>query len=118
MEFLADMLLVAGAFAAAIYCLVLSRKLTRFAQIEGGVGGAVALLSAQVDDLEKTLTRAQASVGDSEQSLAELTLRAEEASRRLEMVLATMHDLPERPAVVRRRVRVRARREAGLVAAE
>lgn len=95
MELIADILLVAGALGAGLYCFVLARRLTRFTDLENGVGGAVAVLSAQVDDLQKTLTAAQASAGESSNSLKELTDRAEDVARRLELLVASMHDLPQ-----------------------
>ena len=95
MDIIADILLVAGAFGAAIYCLVLSRRLRRFNDLEKGVGGAVAILSAQVDDLTRTLQSAQSSAATSTNSLEELTDRAEGVARRLELLVASMHDLPD-----------------------
>lgn len=97
MEMIADILLVAGALSAAFYCLVLSRRLKRFNSLEKGVGGAVAVLSAQVDDLNKSLTAAQATAATSAQTLTELTERAEEMSKRLDLQMASLHDIPENP---------------------
>jgi len=95
MEFVADVFLVAGALGAGLYCFVLSRRLRRFNDLENGVGGAVAVLSAQVDDLTRTLETAQAAAGTSTESLEGLTGRAEDVARRLELLVAAMHDLPE-----------------------
>ncbi|KGM49873.1 hypothetical protein [Pseudooceanicola atlanticus] len=95
MELIADILLVAGALGAAFYCFVLARRLTRFNDLENGVGGAVAVLSAQVDDLTRTLAAAQASSQDSSASLTDLTNRAETVAKRLELMVASMHDLPD-----------------------
>lgn len=92
---IADILLVAGAIGAGFYCFILARRLTKFTDLENGVGGAVAVLSAQVDDLGKTLTQAQKSAGASSKSLGELTERAEDVARRLELLVASMHDLPQ-----------------------
>lgn len=100
MEIIADILLAAGALGAGFYCFVLSRRLNKFTDLENGVGGAVAVLSAQVDDLTRTLTAAQKSAGESSGTLEDLTGRAEEVSKRLELMLASMHDLPE-PATTR-----------------
>lgn len=94
MELIADILLAAGALGAGFYCFILSRRLTRFTDLEKGVGGAVAVLSAQVDDLTRTLEAAQSSANSSADSLEELTGRAEDVARRLELMLASMHDLP------------------------
>lgn len=95
MEMIADILLVAGALGAGVYCFVLARRLARFNDLEGGVGGAVAVLSAQVDDLTRTLDAAQSSATSSTESLSDLTIRAEEVAKRLELLVASMHDLPD-----------------------
>ncbi|WP_136443235.1 DUF6468 domain-containing protein [Pacificoceanicola onchidii] len=97
MDLIADILLVAGALGAGFYCFILARRLTKFTDLENGVGGAVAVLSAQVDDLTKTLNAAQATAGDSSKSLQELTERAEDVAKRLELMVASMHDLPDQP---------------------
>jgi hypothetical protein len=95
MDLIADILLVAGALGAGIYCFVLARRLSRFNDLETGVGGAVAVLSAQVDDLTKTLNAAQKTAASSAESLEALTDRAEDAAKRLELLVASMHDVPE-----------------------
>lgn len=94
MEYLADVLLVGGALGAGVYCFVLARRLARFNDLENGVGGAVAVLSAQVDDLTKTLEAARRSATSSTESLGGLTERAEGVAQRLELLVASMHDLP------------------------
>lgn len=95
MEFIADVLLVAGALGAGFYCFILARRLSRFNDLENGVGGAVAVLSSQVDDLTKTLISAQKVAESSTGSLDGLTDRAEQVAKRLELLVASMHDLPE-----------------------
>ena len=95
MDLISDILLVSGALGAGFYCLVLARRLRRFTDLEKGVGGAVAVLSAQVDDLTKTLNRAQATAKGSVDALADVSTRAEAAAQRLELLVASMHDLPE-----------------------
>lgn len=94
MTMIADMLLMAGALGAGLYCFVLSRRLRRFNDLEKGVGGAVAVLSAQVDDLSRTLTRAHGSASASVKTLSGVTERAESAAKQLELLMASMHDLP------------------------
>ena len=95
MDLIADVLLVAGALGAGLYCFVLGRRLNRFNDLEKGVGGAVAVLSAQVDDLTKTLAAAQSTAATSAETLTDLTRRAEDMSRKLELQMASLHDLPE-----------------------
>lgn len=95
MAFIADIFLVAGALGAGLYCHVLSRRLRRFTDLEKGVGGAVAILSVQVDDLSKALVTAQATATSSVENLADVNARAEAAARKLELLIASMHDVPD-----------------------
>ncbi len=95
MEIFADLLLALGAFGAGAYCLILGRRLNRFNDLEKGVGGAVAVLSVQVDDLNKSLVSAQETAATSAKTLTELTERAEDMSRRLELQMASLHDIPQ-----------------------
>jgi hypothetical protein len=94
MTLIADILMIAGALGAAFYCMVLSRRLRRFSDLEKGVGGAVAVLSVQVDDMNKTIRQAEKAAAESAARLNELTARSEDAARRLELMIASMHDLP------------------------
>ena len=94
MELIADILMVAGALGAAFYCMILSRRLRRFNSLEKGMGGAIATLSAQVDDMTRALDGARSSASDSSSSLVALTDRAESVSQRLELLVASLHDLP------------------------
>lgn len=94
-EIIADVLLVVGALGAGLYCFVLARRLGKFNDLESGMGGAVAVLSAQVDDLTKTLKAAQDTASESTISLGGLTDRAEIVAKRLELLVASMHDINE-----------------------
>jgi hypothetical protein len=94
MDLIADILLTSGAFGAGIYCYVLASRLKRFTTLETGMGGAIAVLSAQVDDMTRALDAARSSATGSVSSLSDLAARAEAAGRRLELLLATLHDLP------------------------
>ncbi len=93
MELIADILLVAGALGAGLYCFVLSRRLKRFTDLEKGVGGAVAVLSSQVDELKKSLDSARNASDHSGDLLKDLTHRAESVAQRLELMMASMHDI-------------------------
>jgi hypothetical protein len=94
MTLIADIFLAAGALGAAIYCLVLSRRLARFSDLEKGMGGAIAVLSVQVDDMTKALAQAQGTAKNARSDLDAVAARAEAAAQRLELLLASMHDLP------------------------
>ena len=59
------------------------------------MGGAIAVLSVQVDDMTKALERARGAATGSAASLEGQTARAEAVAARIELLLASMHDLPE-----------------------
>ena len=42
MEIIANIMLAAGAFGLAAYCFVLQKKISKFSQLEDGMGGAIA----------------------------------------------------------------------------
>ena len=121
MQWVADILMGLGALGATLYCMVLSRRLKRFNQLENGMGGAIAVLSAQVDDMTKALNRAQAAATSSVEQLRNLTERAEQGAQRLEMLMATPPASPA-PApeaeLPRQRVMRRRLRPADMEAAE
>lgn len=108
MDMVSDVLLGAGAFGAALYCHILSGRLKRFNALESGMGGAIAVLSAQVDDMTRALHAAQRQAQRSSEGLDALVSRGEAAAGKLELMLASLHDLPEegegrKLRVVRRR---------------
>jgi hypothetical protein len=103
MAFIADIFLTAGAIAAGFYCFVLSRRLRRFTDLEHGVGGAISVLSVQVDDLSNALRQAESASIQSVNKLSSHSQSAEVVAKRLELLLASLHDLPE-PARSERRV--------------
>lgn len=104
MELIIDIFLVLGAAGAGLYCFILSNKLKRFNDLEIGVGGAVAVLSTQVEELTLTLTSAQEATVHSEETLQQVTSRAEAVAKRLELTLASLHDLSPQPSSASRSV--------------
>ena len=104
MELISDILLLAGSFGAAIYCYVLSTRLKKFTTLESGMGGAIAVLSAQVDDMTVALDKARGAANGSAESLEALTARGETVARRLELLVASLHDLPDPAAAPARPV--------------
>jgi len=76
--------------------------LKRFTTLESGMGGAIAVLSAQVDDMTVALEKARGAANSSAEGLEALTARGEAVAKRLELLVASLHDLPEpkpKPAV-------------------
>lgn len=95
MQYLIDMTIGAAALLAAAYCLMLSRRLRSLSRLDGDVGNAIALLSAQVDALTTALDRAQKASDASVSQLSAQTAKADRATRQLELLLAAMHGVPD-----------------------
>lgn len=93
MEIILDLILGLGAFGAATYCFVLSKRLKNLANLDEGVGAAIARLAMQVDQLTHALNAAQSSAQGAGALASERTERAEDVAQRLELLLASMHDL-------------------------
>lgn len=111
MDLLSDIMIFMAAALAALYCLVLSRRLNRFRQLDTGMGSAVAILSAQVDDLTHALDGARAAAQESARELLRLTEQADNGATRLELILASLHDLPEPQAATKNKYHVSRRRQ-------
>ncbi|MCW1932393.1 hypothetical protein [Pararhodobacter zhoushanensis] len=105
MNFLSDLLLAAAALGAGLYCVILSRRLSALGSLEGGMGSAIAMLSAQVDDLARSLKAAQETAGRSGAQLEGQTARAETVARKLQLLVASLHDLPDEPVAQPQSVR-------------
>lgn len=118
MELIANILLAAGALGAAAYCLILSRRLRQFTQLESGMGGAIAVLSAQVDEMTRALDTARMTATEQARTLEGVTARAEKSSQRMELLLASLHDLPDPHSRDTPRLRVVRKRKSDLEAAE
>ncbi|MEO9824249.1 MAG: hypothetical protein ABJO29_09490 [Yoonia sp.] len=94
MAFISDILLSAGAFGVAIYCMILSRRLRRFTSLEGDIGKAIKTMSVQISELNLSLRRAQENGNQSVRRLNAGSQRAEEAAKHLELLVASLHSLP------------------------
>ncbi|MCC1482363.1 hypothetical protein [Roseibaca sp. Y0-43] len=88
MEILADIAIGSGALLAAAYCLLLSRRLRAFTRLDGDVGRAIAVLSSQVDQLTRALSAAESGAAQRESTLGQQIAAAEQAARRLELLMA------------------------------
>lgn len=93
LPFLSDLLLFAAALGAGGYCFILSRRLTRLSSFDKGLGGAIAVLSAQVDDMTRALAEAREGSDETVARLSNVMKEAEELASDLEVMLAACHDL-------------------------
>ncbi|MEM7546938.1 MAG: hypothetical protein AAF367_15525 [Pseudomonadota bacterium] len=83
MELISDGLLILAAVTASLYCLVLSRRLRRLSQMDGGLGQMIGQLSAQVDEMQAALGAMKKTT---EASAVSLTKQTREAD-------GTLHDM-------------------------
>lgn len=100
LETIADLLMVVASVGAASYCLILSKRLSRLTSFDKGIGGAIAVLSAQVDDMKSALTAAKSGSEGAGKHLEGLVLQAKDISNELELMIAACHDFAEEALVV------------------
>jgi len=94
---ISDVLLVAATLGMALWCRILSQRLKVFNDIDTGLGGTIAALSLQVDDLKASIASAAASAqgDDRARILSAATEKADDRIGRMEMLLASLEDLEE-----------------------
>lgn len=95
MELLSNILLVLSATIAGIYCHVLSRRIKKMHDLKDGMGAAISTLAIQVNELNASITVAKKTASQSVQSLEKISGRAELATHRLELLMASMHDIDD-----------------------
>ncbi len=100
MGLIADVLLIAGALGAALYCMILARRIKSLSRLDTGLGGAISALSKQVDEIQASVKTATQASGASMKDLMDVTGRAEIAAGRLELLLSTVHERGKPPKPV------------------
>ncbi|MEO0859491.1 MAG: hypothetical protein AAFY65_02675 [Pseudomonadota bacterium] len=93
LSLISDIFLVAATLGLAGYCMVLSRKLKAFNDVDTGVGGAIATLSMQVDRLEQSLKEAEADAEDRQGKLTQALAAADDRIGKLDVLLASLDDV-------------------------
>jgi polyhydroxyalkanoate synthesis regulator phasin len=91
----ADILMIAASAGAATYCMILSRRLSRLTSFDKGIGGAIAVLSAQVDEMKTALAETRLGTDDARTHLQDLVRQARDISGELELMIAACHDFAE-----------------------
>jgi len=99
----ADCLMIAASAGAGVYCLVLSRRLSRLTSFDTGIGAAIAVLSAQVEEMKTALTKAKEGSDGASTQLGELVRQARDISAELELMIAACHDFAEDALVAQSR---------------
>ena len=95
MTYGADILVTIASLGAMGYCMVLSRRLNRLTSFDKGLGGAIAVMSSQVDEMKAALREAKAGSDGAGKQLHELVTQARDISTELEMMIAACHDFAE-----------------------
>lgn len=83
MALIADGILILAAASAAIYCLVLSRRLSRLSRLDRGLGQAITQLSTRVDEMSAAMAEARTATEQSAEALRAEIARAEAATETL-----------------------------------
>ena len=91
----ADILIILASLGAMAYCMVLSRRLSRLTSFDKGLGGAIAVMSSQVDEMKAALREAKTGSDGAGNQLNDLVHQAREISSELEMMIAACHDFAE-----------------------
>ncbi|WP_461428666.1 DUF6468 domain-containing protein [Gymnodinialimonas sp.] len=95
MSYGADILVIFASLGAMAYCMVLSRRLSRLTSFDKGLGGAIAVMSSQVDEMKAALKEAKSGSDGAGSQLNDLVHQAREISSELEMMIAACHDFAE-----------------------
>lgn len=95
MNYGADILIIFASLGAMAYCMVLSRRLSRLTSFDKGLGGAIAVMSSQVDEMKAALKEAKSGSDGAGNQLNDLVHQAREISSELEMMIAACHDFAE-----------------------
>lgn len=95
MNYSADILATLGSLGAMAYCMILSRRLSRLTSFDKGLGGAIAVMSSQVDEMKTALSEAKAGSDGAGNQLHDLVHQARDISTELEMMIAACHDFAE-----------------------
>lgn len=90
---ISDVLLLAATGGMALWCRVLTKRLKAFNDLDTGLGGTIAALKLQADDLQASIAVATEHAHDRGAALDEATTRADDRIGRMEMLLTSLEDL-------------------------
>lgn len=92
---LSDLLLLGATIGLAIYCRRLTLRLQAFNDVDQGLGGTIAALSLQVDDLKDSIAVATAETDDRAARLDAVNTASDDRIGRMEMLLASLEELEQ-----------------------
>ncbi|MDB6182662.1 hypothetical protein [Paracoccus fistulariae] len=108
-EYLFQAVLVMASVGLAFFCLILSRRLRRLNDLETGLGGAIAVMAAEVDRLEVAMRAARDDATEAGEALTQsiTAARKERALWDLRQKIDRAAASPETTVVATRRLRKR-----------
>ena len=100
-----------GSLGLVVFCVVLARRLRKLNDLETGLGGAIAIMAAEVDRLEKAIVAARDEARAESEALAKEVSRSrgERANWELQRKIAVAAPIDDRAPFSARRLRKRAR---------
>lgn len=109
---LMEFILTGASIGLGFFCFILARRLRRLNNLETGLGGAIAVMAAEVDRLEKALKKVQAEATTASNALSSKIeiAQAERAKWELRQKIgAVAMQLPDfdKPSLRRRKKRER-----------
>lgn len=99
MSLIADGLLILAGFAAAIYCLVLSRRIRRLTNAGEGIGAEIENLNRSVSEVQEATKRANRAAEEASKKLAEEVRNANTVTAKLERLVRKVDRADEQPVV-------------------
>lgn len=110
MEHLMQGLLLVACLGLGAFCLILARRLRKLNDLESGLGGAIAVMAAEVDRLERAIRQARDEATKASERLADEieTARRERAIWDLRQRIGAAAAEAPQPTATGRRLRKRA----------
>lgn len=96
---ISDVLLLAATLGMAFYCRLLSGRLRAFNDLDNGIGGTIAALSLQVDEMKASIEAVHIETDGHSDRLRAQIMAADDRIGRLEVLLAGLEDIEAEAAV-------------------
>ncbi|TRW95513.1 hypothetical protein FNJ84_16165 [Paracoccus sp. M683] len=94
---LIEIAIVAGTAILMVFCVVLARRLRRLNDLEDGLGGAIAVMAAEVDRLERSIRLARQEAMTAGEALAVQVRQAQSERARWDLHLKMRSAMPPQP---------------------
>ena len=99
MSLIADGLLILAGFAAATYCLVLSRRIRRLTNSGEGIGAEIEKLNRSIAEVQEATKRANHAAEEASKKLVEEIRRASTVTAKLEILMRKVKQNNQQPAI-------------------